>query len=153
MKPIHENATGLLTLVLRLVVAGVFVTAAIEKILDPVAFEGAILSYRVAGAALAGWTALLLPWLELVTGFGLLLRPIRRTSGCILGLLLLGFIGLHISAWTRGLDIDCGCFGAPEETVGYHWLILRNSALLAATLWSTYESFRNSDARLPSNRE
>ena len=80
--------------------------------------------------------ALCLPWLELVLGIGILLPVIRRASGALIGLLLLLFIALHLSAWARGLDISCGCFGSEtgEATADYRWLILRNLLLLGAVL-------------------
>jgi uncharacterized membrane protein YphA (DoxX/SURF4 family) len=148
--PSHPSSSYLVAVVARLLLAGVFVSAAINKILDPLAFETAILSYRVVGETWAGWTALVLPWVEITAGFGILVRPIRRASGCIVSLLLLTFIALHLSAWARGLDISCGCFGKTDVEVAYHWLVARNLALLAAALWATYLGFRNFDARLSS---
>lgn len=126
--------TAFCILLARLLVAGVFVMAALPKIQDPVAFASSVAAFRVIGPELSGWVALLLPWLELVIGVGLVVPAIRRASGGLIGLLLVVFIGLHLSAWARGLDISCGCFGAEtgEASGDYRWLILRNAALLVA---------------------
>jgi uncharacterized membrane protein YkgB len=38
------------------------------------------------------------------------------------------------SAWARGLDISCGCFGKDEVSTNYPSLVLRDGLLLAAAL-------------------
>jgi len=144
--PLLPQLAGLIA---RLILAGTFVMAAVPKVLDPGGFTDNILSYRVVGPTVAAWAAIGLPWLELAAGFGTLIRPIRRASSLILSALLLTFIGLHLSAWWRGLDIDCGCFGGESETE-YHWLLLRNLALLVIAIWATWDAFRNIRDRLPS---
>jgi uncharacterized membrane protein YphA (DoxX/SURF4 family) len=128
------NVTAYLLLIARLLLSGAFLLAALPKIQDPVAFAVAIDGFRVVSGQFTGWVALILPWLELVIGLGLLIPQIRRSSGILIALLLIVFIGLHASAWIRGLDISCGCFGESEAegAPNYLWLILRNVGLLAA---------------------
>ena len=127
---------ALLLIVLRLVVAGTFIMAALPKIQDPVAFTAAIQGFQVINGTLAQWIAIFLPWFELVIGVGLLVPALRRASGLGIAILLFSFIGLHASAWTRGLDVACGCFGTEmEPTTDYRLLILRNLLLLIATVW------------------
>ena len=132
-------------LLARLALAGVFVTAALPKIADPVAFASSVDAFRVIDSGLSDWVALVLPWLELVLGIGILVPIIRRASGAVIGLLLLLFITLHLSAWVRGLDISCGCFGAEtgEANVDYRWLILRNLLLLGAVALVLKQDRRN----------
>ncbi len=126
-----------LMLIGRLILSVAFILAALPKIQDPAAFAISVEGYRVVTANLAMWIALMLPWLELVAGFGLLIPQIRRGSNLIIALLLIVFIALHASAWARGLDINCGCFNAheSEKTPGYLWLILRNIGLLTACIF------------------
>ena len=126
-----------LVLLGRLVVSAAFILAALPKIQDPAAFAVSVQGYRIVTANLAMWIALALPWLELVTGFGLLIPQIRRGSALVITLLLIAFIALHASAWARGLDINCGCFNAheSEKTPDYLWLILRNIGLLTACIF------------------
>jgi len=130
------NKKSLFVLIARLVLAGAFVMAALPKIQDPSAFAASVAAFRVIDSDLSAWVALFLPWLELVIGLGILMPAIQRTSGALIGLLLLIFIILHASAWVRGLDISCGCFGAEtgEASSDYRWLILRNVLLLGAAL-------------------
>ncbi|MFQ3225186.1 MAG: putative oxidoreductase [Lentimonas sp.] len=139
------NKNTLFVLILRLVLAGIFVMAALPKIQDPIAFAVSVSAFRVVDSDLSGWVALLLPWLELVLGLGILLPAIRRTSAALIGALLLLFIVLHTSAWVRGLDISCGCFGAETGESGsdYRWLILRNALLLGATILVLRQDRRN----------
>ena len=137
----------LFVLLARLALAGVFVTAALPKIADPVAFASSVDAFRVIDSGLSGWVAVGLPWLELVLGIGILLPVIRRASGALIGLLLLLFIALHLSAWARGLDISCGCFGSEtgEAPADYRWLILRNLLLLGAVLLVLKQDRRNNN--------
>ena len=137
----------LFVLLARLALAGVFVTAALPKIEDPAAFASSVDAFRVIDSGLSGWVALCLPWLELVLGIGILLPVIRRASGALIGLLLLLFVTLHLSAWVRGLDISCGCFGAEtgEASADYRWLILRNLLLLGAVILVHQQDRRNNN--------
>jgi uncharacterized membrane protein YphA (DoxX/SURF4 family) len=140
------NKKSLFVLIARLVLAGVFVMAALPKIQDPIAFAASVAAFRVINSDLSAWVALFLPWLELILGLGILLPAIRRTSAALIGLLLFIFIVLHTSAWVRGLDISCGCFGSEtgEAASDYRWLILRNALLLGATLLVLRQDWRNS---------
>ncbi len=139
------NFSHLWALIVRLIIVYVFLRAALPKIQDPVSFAVAVGGFRVTGPELSMWVAILLPWLELVAGLGLLIPKLRRTSGILLAILLVLFIGLHTSAWLRGLDISCGCFGKEltPESPNYLWLIVRNSLLLLGLEWVTWRDFRN----------
>jgi len=133
---VQVSKKSLFVLLARLALAGAFVMAALPKIQGPVAFAASVAAFRVINSDLSSWVALFLPWLELVLGIGILLPAIRRASAALIGLLLIAFIALHASAWARGLDISCGCFGSEsgESVTDYRWLILRNALLLVATI-------------------
>lgn len=139
------NLRASLILIARLVLSAAFLLAALPKIQDPVAFAVSVEGFRVISGPAVLWVALLLPWLELVIGIGLLIPQLRRGSGLIVALLLIAFIGLHASAWMRGLNINCGCFGPSEgdTPVNYLWLIVRNLALLAAAVAILARDWRN----------
>lgn len=134
-----------LSLIVRLVLAAAFILAALPKIQDPVAFAASVEGFRVVGGELTQWVALLLPWFELVIGLGLLVPQLRLGSGLIIGVLLVAFIGLHLSAWLRGLDISCGCFGPEtgDTAPNYLWLLGRNFALLLAVIFIFRRDLRN----------
>ena len=126
------NYSHFFVLIARLILTGVFVMAALPKIKDPVAFADAVNAFRVISPELSVWVALVLPWMELIVGIGILFPLLKRASGLLIAALLLVFIVLHASAWLRGLEISCGCFGAEsvDESTNYLWLITRNTALL-----------------------
>jgi uncharacterized membrane protein YphA (DoxX/SURF4 family) len=140
------NARRFFGLIARLVLASVFISAALPKLKDPVAFAAAIDAYRTISGSWAMAAATVLPWLELIIAVGLLTPWLRRASAWIMALLLGLFIALHLSAWARGLNIDCGCFGESGSSPDYHWLILRNLALLLATVFILRIAQRNKNA-------
>ena len=137
----------LFLLIIRLVIAAVFLSAGLPKIQNPEAFGIAILNYRVSGPILSSWVALFLPWIELIAGFGLIIYPLRRASGLTIAILLLLFIVMHLQAWTRGLEIACGCFGSEtaltSSVTNYLWLIIRNTSLLVGCSLLLYKDLRN----------
>lgn len=147
---VSRKTVNFATLLLRLIVAAVFVLAALPKIEDPQAFANSIANYRICPAPLVLWTAIMLPWLELVAGLGLLVPALRRSSGLIISILLILFIGLHCSAWIRGLEISCGCFGDTDSTVetNYYWLIIRNTGLLLASTYLVLNDLRHKHTNL-----
>ena len=132
--------TAYLILIGRLIISTTFILAALPKIQDPAAFATSVEGYRVVTGNLTVWIALALPWLELVAGFGLLIPLIRRGSALVITLLLIAFILLHVSAWARGLDINCGCFSADKSNNApdYLRLILRN--IFQKKVYSNYIS-------------
>lgn len=137
------NVKAYLMLIARLVLVAAFLLAALPKIQDPVAFAVSVEGFRVVSGQPALWVALALPWLELVIGVGVLIPQIRRGSALLIVGLLILFIGLHASAWMRGLDISCGCYGESDTPTNYLWLILRNVALLAAASVVLIRDWRN----------
>ncbi|HKK18932.1 MAG TPA: MauE/DoxX family redox-associated membrane protein [Opitutales bacterium] len=143
---VQVNHRTIPLLLARLVLTWVFISAGLPKVQDPLAFSVSIENYRVVGGSLALWAAIILPWLELIIGIGLLTPWLRRASACTMAALLSLFIGLHASAWFRGLDINCGCFGqsaGAAENPDYHWLILRNLALLILAVYVLRPSWGN----------
>ena len=99
----------------RLVIAAVFLLAAVPKLLDPLDFAKAISNYRVSfpviGQDYIFAVATFLPALEAVVAIGLLAGKWKRISSLIAGALLAMFMVLIGQAVIRGLNIDCGCFG------------------------------------------
>src|SRR5262245_8400700 len=65
-------------------------------------------------SALVTALALILPWLEVVTGAALFLGIARRTAAKVLAILLLVFIAALGVNLARGHPVDCGCFGTSK---------------------------------------
>lgn len=124
------------TLVSRLVLAIVFLTAAVSKIVAPQAFAANIAAYQMIPTGLVQPMALGLPWLELVIAVYLLIGLFLRWTAAVTGALLVVFLIAMGSAMARGLSLDCGCFGSVVGTallrdqVGWS-SVLRDLVLLA----------------------
>ena len=116
-------------LVFRLVLGGLFVYAGIVKVLDPLDFAQNIRNYRLVGQSLAFIAALILPWLEIVAGVFLIAGIWKRGAALIISGLLVFFIVLTLVTMIRGLDVDCGCFGALSRKSGWS-VILEDLAML-----------------------
>ena len=122
---------------LRLLVAGVFIAAAVPKLAAPGDFAQVISGYGLTPGWLNPTLAVALPLVELGVAVLLLLnRP-----GGLLGatLFLTGFSVVLAYGISIGLDVDCGCFGPGDpEAEAYHGLdqaLRRDLWLLAACGW------------------
>ena len=124
---------------LRLAVAAVFLVAGAMKIWDfaharsaTPDFTIAIQHYELLPPDLAVLLAVYLPWLEVTAALTLFTRRLALgAAAALLGMSAM-FLAAIGSAWWRGLNIACGCFGKDEATTDYRLLILRDLALLAA---------------------
>ena len=122
----------------RLLLGGVFLVAGLLKIPDPAAAVRAVRAYRLLPEALVAPVAFGLPVVEIAVGLALIVGVFVRTAAIASAVLLVVFLAGVGSAWARGLQIDCGCFGgggavAAADTA-YPAEILRDSALLLVAL-------------------
>lgn len=108
-----------LLVVFRLVLGGLFIYAGVVKALDPLDFAQNIRNYRLVGQSLSFIAAVVLPWLEILAGVALAAGIWKRASALIITGLLVFFILLTLVTITRGLDVDCGCFGALSRKSGF----------------------------------
>ena len=122
----------------RLVVAGVFVAAAVPKLMDPVTFAEDVANYDSFPEFSRHIIAAFIPVLELAAAAALLVPRLARGAVVVVLGLDLAFIALIGSVLVRGIDIRCGCFGgATEEAEAIGWsTLLRDVALLAPILLS-----------------
>ena len=122
----------------RLVVGGVFVVAGALKLPDPAAAVRAVRAYRLLPEALVAPVAFGLPVVEIAVGLALLLGVFVRTAAIASSVLLAVFIVGVGSAWARGLQIDCGCFGNGGQVAAgqtaYPAEVARDVALLIVAL-------------------
>lgn len=121
----------------RLGLGGVFIYAAIIKLVDPADFVGDIDHYALLPYSLALAFGVFLPWLELVGGIAVILRWQER-GALLLLLSLCGIFGFALaSAWWRGLDINCGCFG-------HHLAVFPRGAWRSPATWGWASSLFSS---------
>jgi len=107
----HAVKTNWINWLLRIVVGGAFVLAGALKIADPAQFALDVTNYRLLPSALINLVAIILPWIEMVTGLFVLAGVWLRASALILASLTVMFLFVILSALARGLNIECGCFG------------------------------------------
>lgn len=126
-------------LVARLVLGGVWLYAGLLKVGDPASSVTAVRGYQLLPLGLTQPVGNALPMLEVVLGACLLLGLLTRYAGGLSALLQLAFIIGIISVWSRGIAIDCGCFGTggpdPDAFSKYPWEIARDVGLLALSLF------------------
>jgi len=115
--------------IFRLLVGGIFIWTGLLKIFDPLGFARDISNYRVFPDWAALLIALILPWVELISGILLISGFFRQAAACLAALMLAGFLVLIVITMIRGIDISCGCFGALGRKVDFR-LLLTDSILL-----------------------
>ncbi|MCX5689897.1 MAG: DoxX family membrane protein [Planctomycetota bacterium] len=134
-------AIGVFTFILRLVLGGLFVFAAVMKLQDIQGFAFSVKAFELFPASADHAPKLLafvVPWTELLVGLLLILGLWTRAASMLLALILIGFIAGIISVLARDLNVSCGCFGRFEKPCtgpisSCH--IVRNCVLLLATLF------------------
>ena len=113
----------------RLLLGGTFIWASVLKIADPATFVTDVGHYHLLPHPLTLAIGVYLPWLELLCGIGVLCR--WRERGALI--LVLGMCGVFFfalaSAWFRGLDINCGCFGHSDVSSSLSLAIARAAGL------------------------
>lgn len=123
----------------RLVTGLVWLFAGYEKFMDPARTVRAVRAFDILPEAIVPAVGHLLPVLELVLGATLLLGLLTRASAIVSALLMVAFIVGIVSAWARGMTIECGCFGGGgtrlDATEGYRNDILRDVGLLILLGW------------------
>ncbi|MEV6690447.1 MauE/DoxX family redox-associated membrane protein [Micromonospora sp. NPDC051196] len=100
-----------LGLAVRLGLAAVWLYAGATKVGDLAASGRAVHAYQVLPYDVSVVVGAVLPFVELALGVLLLLGLATRLVAGVSAALLVVFIAGIISAWSRGLAIDCGCFG------------------------------------------
>ena len=101
----------------RLILGIVFIYASFDKIVNPKDFSDTIDLYKATPISINNLIALIIPWVEFLIGFGLILnRSIKGSIILSISLLIL-FIVLLSQAYLRGFTLDCGCFGKTADTL------------------------------------
>ena len=96
---------------LRWLLGALMLWAAVSKLANPTDFLSSIYAYKTPlPRPLMQIAAVVLPWLELLSGLLLIANVWSETAlATVIGLLVI-FVLATGQAWARGLDISCGCF-------------------------------------------
>ena len=140
-----DNTLQILTLGFRIILGVLFVYAGAEKAIDPAGFAQAIGNYHILPGWMINSIAVILPWIEIVTGTSLLIGMFLPGGALIISSLLFVFVCALGISMIRGLDIDCGCFSSAAGRNPITWrYVLRDIVLfgMACTVFSLSQCSR-----------
>jgi uncharacterized membrane protein YphA (DoxX/SURF4 family) len=141
-----------LPVIFRVFLGAYFLYAGINKAIDPIDFLKAVRTYGALPESppyFLNATVIVLPWLEIVCGVGLVLGLLRRGAATTIALMLCVFTpailvralgmmseqGLSFFA----VEFDCGC-GTGREII---WIkLIKNLGLLVLALWTILSTNR-----------
>jgi uncharacterized membrane protein YphA (DoxX/SURF4 family) len=134
-----RTARPWLALITRVGLAGMFLVSGWNKITDLDSTVRSVRSYEILPEPVVHPFAYGLPLLELVVAVVLILGIATRIGALLTAALMIMFMIAVGSAWARGLDINCGCFGGagghePNPVPGYISVLVRDALLLAVSL-------------------
>jgi uncharacterized membrane protein YphA (DoxX/SURF4 family)/peroxiredoxin len=122
-----------LVLALRILLAVVFVTAGVGKLLDLAGSRRAMADFGVPERA-ARVVGLLLPLAEIAIGLALIFRPSARVAAIAAALVLGAFILGIARALSRGEQPDCHCFGQIHSAPAGPSTLIRNGLLAVSAI-------------------
>ena len=107
---------SLLSYAFRIFLGCMFIYAAYHKIESPDQFAKIVYGYDFFPAQVINLIAVILPFIELTTGFALIMGWYPRSALLIISGMLVMFILLIGFNLLRGHEFDCGCFSASTGT-------------------------------------
>lgn len=114
----------------RIGIALLFVSTGALKLIDPEGFATDVANYQVLPGATAGLMAVFLPPLEMIAGAALLWPRYLRGAALLCACMLLAFALAMAQSKIRGIDLECGCFGALADAQ-VSWLKVTGNLVLA----------------------
>ena len=130
-----ETAWPWISTVARLGLAAVFLVSGALKVTDLAASGRAVNAYQLMPFSAAQVVGAVQPFVEIALGLLLLIGLAVRVTAGICAVLLVIFMAGIVSAWARGLAIDCGCFSkggalGANQTPEYAWELARDTGFL-----------------------
>jgi uncharacterized membrane protein YphA (DoxX/SURF4 family) len=123
----------------RIFLAAVFLLAGWPKLLDSEGTLRSVRAFRLLPEALAAPFGYALPMVELAIAVLLIAGLFTRVAALVTAGMMVMFLFGIVSAWARGLSIECGCFGNTGSLVlnpvpGYIEDTLRDTGFLIVAL-------------------
>jgi uncharacterized membrane protein YphA (DoxX/SURF4 family) len=148
MKPAHVGSYAsswrkATAVVLRWLLAAVFLVAGGLKIADPIGFARGIVDYDLVPELIVPAIAVVLPWWEVAAGVLAVAGRWRVGALSALTGMSVAFLVIGVTTLVRGLVVECACFGFLSERVGRMsvafeaGLVLVSALLLRAALRKT----------------
>jgi hypothetical protein len=120
----------------------VFLVSGALKAWAPAHFYQSIEGFQILPAFIALGLAYYLPYLEILVGLGLVAAIKPQECACVVAVLLGGFMVALVSAWARGLNVECGCFGISSPSAALWEPLLRDAVLGVAALHVVWKRLR-----------
>ena len=129
------------------VAAGLLLASAYTHVFNGYHLFASVLDYRLLPTPLAVVVAAALPYAQLTLGVAILFVPSHRRAALYLSTIVFSmFLTAQLSAYFRGLDISCGCFGRDDTRIGWRSIAFPAAGLFASLLALTVRR-GNSDRR------
>lgn len=111
-----ENRCAILAF--RVILAAFFLVSSYGKLVDIERYSvDAVYNFGVLPMVLARPFGLIMPFIELLCGLGLLLGVLTRLSAVGIALMSVAFFIAKAVVLSQGRSIECGCFGAVVDTL------------------------------------
>ncbi|MEA2164919.1 MAG: hypothetical protein QOK37_3046 [Thermoanaerobaculia bacterium] len=123
-----------LTVRVQIALGAIFVIAAWPKIADPPSFAHMIYNYRLVPGSLINFSALVMPWIEMLAGLALILGVWKSAARNVVGAMLVIFIIAISINLSRDNAIDCGCFNVSDRGKSHEQRIFDMKADIARDL-------------------
>src|SRR5690348_15785388 len=120
-----------MTLVVRLLVGGLFIAAGASKVGHFNDLASAIAGFRILPEAAVGPLAVVLPFFEIGLGLYLVAGLFTRAAAVVAAIQLVIYAAAIASAVVRHIPANCGCFG-PQDTATADWPHVLADLALAA---------------------
>ena len=112
------NNNRLVVLSFRLILSFFFLVSAYGKLVDIERYSvDAVYNFGMLPMVLARPFGIIIPFIELLCGLGLVSGVLTRLSALGIGMMSLSFFIAKAIVLSQGRSIDCGCFGAVIDTL------------------------------------
>ena len=121
-------------LVGQVILASALIVSSMIHLAEPYIFLESVLNYRIL-SGITGWlAAAFLMHFGLIAGFAIISGMFRPQIYVLTTLLFVLFAIAQFSAWGRGLEISCGCFGSTDQPIGETSIGIAIALLLCSVL-------------------
>jgi putative oxidoreductase len=124
LKKMKADIPSLLVFVFKVILGVTFIWASYPKIQNPAEFAKIIHGYDLFPAFSINLIAIIVPFIELLVGFSLIMRLFPQSAVLIINGLLSVFIILIVFNLIRGHEYTCGCFSVAGQSGATSALIL-----------------------------